>query len=93
MNDLLAQKIKYLTEAINNNTENAKATFAAKSYLVDNVPANVSIGKFNFNVDVPKEKLENPIDIFERLCTVFDSLKEQIEITGKVIVKQSDAAA
>ena len=55
MNKILAQKIGALAEAINKDPNNANVSFAARSYLVDNVLANVSIRKFNFNVDEPKE--------------------------------------
>lgn len=55
MNKVLANKINGLAEAINKDAENGKVTFSARSHLVDNVLANVSIRKFNFNVDEPKE--------------------------------------
>jgi len=51
MNKILANKITDLAEAINKDPENAKVTFSVRSHLVDNVLANVSIRKFNFNVD------------------------------------------
>ncbi len=55
MNKILANKINALAEAITDDAENAKVAFSVRSHLVDNVLANVSIRKFNFNVDEPKE--------------------------------------
>ncbi len=55
MSNTLANKINSLAENIKGNPDNSIATFSIKSHLVDNLLTNVTVRKFNFNVDEPKE--------------------------------------
>lgn len=55
MSDILGKKIHNTVEAIKENKAPSNVTFTAKSHLVDKLLTNVTVRKFNFNVDEPKE--------------------------------------
>ena len=55
MSDILGKKIRETVEAIKENRAPANITFSAKSHLVDKLLTNVTVRKFNFNSDEPKE--------------------------------------